>query len=205
MEYKVTIGKVEEITPYEDNARINDKAVEKVAQSIKEFGWQSPIVVDENNVILAGHSRHKAAMLLGLEEVPIKVAEGLSEDNKMAYRLMDNKSQDFAQWDNGLLAQEFEKLSEKDFDMKLTGFELDEISKIYSSFLEFDMPEETDFDIDVSDDFHVPETNIKQFMLLYDVDQLIQLKENLDKLKDLYKLENYSDIVFEAVKNEASK
>jgi hypothetical protein len=103
------------------------------------------------------------------------------------------------------LAQEFEKLSEKDFDMKLTGFELDEISKIYSSFLEFDMPEETDFDIDVSDDFHVPETNIKQFMLLYDVDQLIQLKENLDKLKDLYKLENYSDIVFEAVKNEASK
>ena len=96
---------VDDITPYEDNARINDKAVEKVAQSILNYGWQSPIVVDEDMIILAGHSRLKAAKLLDIKKVPVKVAEDLTDEQKMAYRLMDNKSQDYAQWDKKLLAK----------------------------------------------------------------------------------------------------
>ena len=204
MAYKTYMKAVEEIIPYEDNARINDKAVEKVAQSITNYGWQSPIVVDEDMVILAGHSRLKAAKLLDLKKVPVKIAEDLTEEQKMAYRLMDNKSQDYAQWDKKLLAKEFDKLADLDFDLNMTGFDLDEIAKLNESMLEFDVPNDVataDLTIDAS--FEVPETNVKQFMLLYDLDQLELFKGYLVKLRDKYGMDNFSDVVFQAVKNES--
>ena len=204
MAYKTYMKAVEEIIPYEDNARINDKAVEKVAQSITNYGWQSPIVVDEDMVILAGHSRLKAAKLLDLKKVPVKIAEDLTEEQKMAYRLMDNKSQDYAQWDKKLLAKEFDKLADLDFDLNMTGFDLDEIAKLNESMLEFDVPNDVataDLTIDAS--FEVPETNVKQFMLLYDLDQLELFKGYLVKLRDKYGIDNFSDVVFQAVKNES--
>lgn len=204
MAYKTYMKAVDEIIPYEDNARINDKAVEKVAQSITNYGWQSPIVVDEDMVILAGHSRLKAAKLLDLKKVPVKIAEDLTEEQKMAYRLMDNKSQDYAQWDKKLLAKEFDKLADLDFDLNMTGFDLDEIAKLNESMLEFDVPNDVataDLTIDAS--FEVPETNVKQFMLLYDLDQLELFKGYLVKLRDKYGMDNFSDVVFQAVKNES--
>lgn len=205
MAFKTYMKKLDEITPYEDNARINDKAVEKVAQSISEYGWQSPIVVDEEMVILAGHSRLKAAKMLEIKTVPVKVAEGLTDAQKMAYRIMDNKSQDFAQWDNKLLSKEFEKLANIDFDLNMTGFGLDEIAKLNEKMLEFDSPEDVnEIAFDINENFEVPETNVKSFMLLYDLKQLEKFKGMLDVLKEKYNIENYSDIVFEAVKNESN-
>jgi len=204
MAFKTVMKGVNEITPYEDNARINDKAVEKVAQSISNYGWQSPIVVDEDMIILAGHSRLKAAKLLEIKKVPVKIATDLTDEQKMAYRLMDNKSQDYAQWDKKLLAKEFDKLADFDFDLNMTGFDLDEIAKLNESMLEFDAPADVDIsDMSIDASFDVPETNVKQFMLLYDLQQLAEFKQCLLLLKDKYGIDNFSDIVFRAVKNES--
>ena len=95
MKYQVDLMGVEELQLYENNPRVNKKSIEKVADSIRNYGWKVPIVVDENNIILAGHTRLSAAKLLNIKEVPVHVATGLTEEQKTAYRIMDNKSQDF--------------------------------------------------------------------------------------------------------------
>lgn len=119
---KVIDMNISEIIPYENNPRINGKAVDKVAESIKEFGFQQPIVVDRNNVIIVGHTRYKAAKNLGLNEVPVIVAEKLNEKQAKAYRLADNKTSDFSIWDNKKLLEELDGL-----DDIFTGFEESEI------------------------------------------------------------------------------
>ena len=89
---KIETVEITQVKPYPDNPRkISDKAVDKVALSLKEFGWQQPIVVDEKNVIVAGHTRHRAAEKLGFREVPILRAIGLSDEKIRAYRFMDNR------------------------------------------------------------------------------------------------------------------
>lgn len=89
---QIEIRSIKEIRPYEHNPRNNDGAVDAVAASIKEFGWQQPIVVDKDGVIIAGHTRYKAAKKLGLKEVPVVVAENLTDEQVKAYRLADNKN-----------------------------------------------------------------------------------------------------------------
>lgn len=117
----VEIGK---IIPYEHNPRDNAEAVEPVANSIKEFGWQQPIVVDKDGVIIAGHTRYKAALKLKLKEVPVVYAEGLSDEQVKAYRLADNKSGELAVWDDDLLASELKELNDSlDIDMSDFGFD----------------------------------------------------------------------------------
>ena len=113
---------VQEIIPYENNPRNNDEAVEKVAESIKEFGFKQPIVVDKDGVIIVGHTRLKAAKKLGLETVPVVVAEDLTEEQAKAYRLADNKTNELAEWDFDAL--DIELLDIKDIDMGRFGFEV---------------------------------------------------------------------------------
>ena len=123
---KVVEIAVSELKPYENNPRINDLAVPQVAESIKQFGWQQPIVIDRNNVIIAGHTRYKAALRLGLETVPCKYADELTPEQVEAYRLADNKTAELATWDDEKLAEELAKCAE--FDMSAFGFEeLDEL------------------------------------------------------------------------------
>lgn len=109
---------IKQVIPYENNPRDNEKAIDGVAKSIKEFGWQQPIVVDKNNIIIVGHTRYKAAEKLGLKEVPIVIANGLSDEQVKAYRLADNKVGEAAIWDNKKLLKELETLSDEAF----TGF-----------------------------------------------------------------------------------
>lgn len=110
---------VSDLTPYENNPRDNSKAISYVANSIREFGFKVPIVVDKENVIVAGHTRLKAAQLLGLETVPVIVADDLTEEQINAFRLADNKSSEFAEWDMSKLEQELEML---EMDMSEFGF-----------------------------------------------------------------------------------
>lgn len=112
--------KLTAIKPYENNPRKNDPAVEAVAASIKEFGWQQPIVVDRDMVIIAGHTRYKAAKKLKLKVVPVLVAEGLSDEQVKAYRLADNKSGELATWDEAALLEELAQIC--DIDMTAFGF-----------------------------------------------------------------------------------
>lgn len=114
--------RIDEIRPYENNPRFNDEAVEYVAESIKAYGWKQPIVVDKDNVIIAGHTRWKAAKKLGMKTVPVLIADDLDEDQVRAYRLADNKVSDFSAWDNKLLLEELSEIPEDLF----TGFDFSE-------------------------------------------------------------------------------
>jgi len=119
---------VEKIIPYARNPRKNDGAVDAVAASIKEFGFRQPIVVDRENVIIVGHTRYKAARKLGMAEVPVHVAD-MDPAKARAYRLVDNKSNELAEWDMGLLEAEMDGDMEKllapigvDFDLEIPNF-----------------------------------------------------------------------------------
>lgn len=112
--------KLEELTPYDKNPRYNDEAVEFVANSIKEFGFKVPIVIDKDGTIVAGHTRYKASQKIGLKEVPCIIADDLNEEQIKAFRLADNKVSERASWDFDLLDEELDDL---DIDMEQFGFE----------------------------------------------------------------------------------
>lgn len=130
--------KLAEIIPYENNPRKNEPAVKAVMNSISEFDFLNPIIVDENMVILAGHTRLIASQRLGLLTAPCIMATGLSEDQKKAYRLVDNKSSELAEWDLEKLTQE---LSEIDLDMSDFGFDDMEIEQLDPEVVEDEVPE----------------------------------------------------------------
>lgn len=113
--------RIADIIPYENNPRKNEEAIEKVAASIRDFGFKVPIVVDKNNVIVAGHTRLKAAEMLGLETVPVIRADDLNDEQIKAFRLADNKTSEFAEWDFSKLEEELAEISE--IDMSEYGFE----------------------------------------------------------------------------------
>jgi DNA modification methylase len=114
--------------PYARNSRkIPERAIDKVAASIKEFGWRQAIVVDRDGVIICGHTRLLAAKKLALKQVPVHVADNLTPAQVKAYRLMDNRSHDETDWDLDLLGPELEDLRGLDFDLELTGFDPSEI------------------------------------------------------------------------------
>lgn len=113
--------KLTDLIPYENNPRNNDGAVEYVANSISQFGFKVPIVVDKNNVIVAGHTRYLAAERLGLDEVPVIIADDLTDKQIKAYRLADNKTAERASWDFEKLADEIADL-EMDFNLPDFGF-----------------------------------------------------------------------------------
>ncbi|MGM0215053.1 hypothetical protein IGI42_002642 [Enterococcus sp. AZ109] len=119
----ITYKKLDELIPYENNPRLNDDAVDAVASSIRSFGFKVPIVVDENNVIVNGHTRLKAAKRLKLKEVPVIVADDLTDEQVKAFRLADNKVGEIAEWDHDLLSIELEELENLEFDMSEFGFE----------------------------------------------------------------------------------
>lgn len=112
--------KIKDLQPYEKNPRKNDGAVDYVANSIKEFGFKVPIVVDKDNVIVAGHTRYKAAKKLGMKEVPAIVASDLTNEQIKAFRLADNKVAEQAEWDYSLLADELDEIL--DINMQDFGF-----------------------------------------------------------------------------------
>ncbi len=116
--------------PYDKNPRLNDDAVEVVAKSIREFGFRQPIVVDEDGIIIIGHTRLKAAKSLGLSEVPVHVARGLSPEQVKALRIADNKTAEIAEWNLELLPIELAELQGMDFDLGLLGFDQDELAKL---------------------------------------------------------------------------
>jgi DNA modification methylase len=121
------------IRPYESNPRFNDAGVDAVAASIQEFGFRQPIVVDEDGVIIVGHTRYKAALKLGLEMVPVHAAVGLSPAQAKAYRIADNQTAALSQWDDAKLPLELAQLQEMNFDLNLTGFSADELIRLLGS------------------------------------------------------------------------
>ena len=124
---------LEQIIPYARNPRNNAQAIATVAASIQEFGWRQPIVVDEAMVLLAGHTRLEAARKLGFKSAPVHVAKGLTEAQARAFRIMDNRSSENAEWDKDLLNLELADLMDAEFDLGPTGFTDDELNALMNS------------------------------------------------------------------------
>jgi DNA modification methylase len=130
----VTMWLLERIIPYVRNARkIPPEAVDKVAASIREFGWRVPIVVDKDGVIICGHTRLLAARKLGLREAPVHVADNLTPVQVRAYRLLDNRSHEETSWDADLLGLELLDLKGLGVDLDLTGFNTDELDRFLAN------------------------------------------------------------------------
>lgn len=138
---EIIMRKVSELAPYDKNPRRNDDAVKYVAESIRQFGFKVPLVIDNDGVIIAGHTRWKAAKELGLKTVPCIIANDLTDEQVKAFRLADNKVSEKATWDFSLLNTELEDLL--DFDMAAFGFILPD-----------------DITLDVNDDDFLQDTEI---------------------------------------------
>lgn len=172
---------VNEITPYEKNPRKNEEAVDYVANSIKEFGFKVPIIIDKNNVIVTGHTRLKAAKKLGMQEVPVILADDLTDEQIKAFRLADNKVAEYATWDDDLLKME---LGDLDLDMSEFGFDLD-----------MDIPEEEIIQDEVPD---IPEEPKSKLGQVYQLGNHRLMCGDSTKLEDVDKLMNgiKADLLF---------
>ena len=139
---KIEIADINSIKPYENNPRkLSEKAIEKVAMSLKEYGFRQPIVVDKNRIIVVGHTRYRASKKLEFKEVPITIADNLTPAQINAYRIADNRTAQESEWDYKLLQEEFSNLVDEKFNLELTGFNDSELEN-YITF-------EKDIDIDL--------------------------------------------------------
>lgn len=144
--------KCSDLKPYQNNARIHSpKQIEQISQSMKEFGWTNPILVDQDNNIIAGHGRLEAARSLDIKAVPIICLDHLTEVQRKAYILADNKLTENAGWDNDILTIELEYLTSLDFEVELTGFDTGEI--------DFLIDGSVDEDLDQADEIIEPQTD----------------------------------------------
>jgi len=159
---KIEIAKIDSIKPYPNNPRkLSKKAIEKVSMSLKEYGFQQPIVVDKDRIIVVGHTRYQASRSLGLKEVPITIAAELTPDKINAYRIADNRTNEEAEWDEDLLKLEIKELDLKKFNLNLTGFDDKQINDL--------LFEEKQ---GLTDDDAVPETPEEPITKLGDIWQL---------------------------------
>ena len=127
--------KISELKPYEKNARINDNAVDYVANSIKQFGFNVPILIDKNNIIIAGHTRYKACLKLNKKNIPCILVDDLTDEQIKAYRLIDNKVAEMSSWDYEKLKDEMKILDSLGVDMNKFGFLKDD-----DIFIDFHTP-----------------------------------------------------------------
>ena len=178
--------KLADIHPYDKNPRFNDEAVEAVANSIKEFGWRSPIVVDRDNVIICGHTRFKAAQRLGLDVVPVHVADNLTPEQVQAYRIADNKTGEIAEWNYDILPLEIKELQEKDFDLSLLGFDADELDKLLNGGSEENTIAEGETDADAVPE--VPEESVSQHGEIYQLGKHRLMCGDSTKAEDVARL-----------------
>lgn len=125
---KIVTKKIKDITPYWNNPRKNEKAIDAVMHSIEEFGFKNPIIIDKDGVIISGHTRRLAAIKLGLKEVPCIVGDHLSEAQVKAFRLADNRVSEIATWDDDLLKEEMKNVL--DMDLDIYGFDIGTVEDI---------------------------------------------------------------------------
>ena len=189
---KIVNKKINEIKPYENNPRFNDDAVEKVANSIKEFGFKVPIVIDKDGVIVAGHTRYKASIELGLEEVPCIVADDLTEEQIKAFRLADNKVAELSSWNTDKLGEELKGL---DLDLDMTDFGFSNFEM--NVYTDDELPD--DFDKDLIEQYTQEDDELlarKRIIITYTDEDTPFIKTLLKEDKDVkvvYSIEEIKD------------
>jgi len=197
---KIELMEIEKIFPYINNPRKN-KDIDKIASSILEFGFQQPIVIDKNNVIIVGHSRYEASKKLGLNKVPVLKAD-LSEAQSKAYRIADNKLNELSDWDNELLSLELKELDSLDYDKDILGFNENDYNFILKEIEPVFQPANNQIqNIDIGE-IKAPNSQVRMVQLFLDSSTEPKLKEMIDHLKNIYKIDNLTDTVYKAVENE---
>ncbi len=184
---------LDKLIPYARNPRHNEAAVDKVAASLKEFGWQQPIVIDKDNVIVAGHTRLLAAKRLNLTEAPVVVADDLTPAQIKAYRLADNRSHEESSWDDELLALELGDLGNLEFPLSLTGFDAAEIKQLGATLSALE-----NANVDAEDCPEMAEKTTSEPGMCWHLGRHRLLCGNATKPDDLKKLmqEDRADMVF---------
>ena len=173
------IAEVQEVTltkliPYVNNAKIHsDDQVTKLASSIREFGFLNPVLIDRDFNIIAGHGRVMAAKKLEMDSVPCVFVEGLTEAQRKAYILADNRLGELAEWDMTLVNMELEALDDMDFDVSLTGFEMPEIEVEDPEIIEDDIPEEVETRCKQGDIWNLGGGNIGLYVEIQQMYQLL--------------------------------
>ena len=197
---KIQSTNINDIKPYDRNPRkISNKAIDMVANSIKEFGFQQPIVVDTKNVIVVGHTRYQASIKLNLKKVPVVVGD-FTEQQAKAYRIADNRINEETGWDYNFLQEELNKLLDLDVDLNLTGFTSEELDSMFAK----EEIEITD-PIDVGDDENHLLNDVKMIQLFYEPENEQKFRNIVDKIKEQHNIDNISDAVLMCVRNEGKK
>ncbi len=189
---------IDDIIPYHNNPRKN-QAIDKVASSIKEYGFQQPIVVDKHMVVIVGHTRLLGAKKLGLKEVPIVIAD-LTEAKAKAYRIADNRVNEESDWDFKLLQGELNILLDLETDLNLTGFSSDELDSMFSK----EEIEITD-PIDAIDDENHLTNEVKMVQLFFEPENERRFRDIIDLIKNNNNINNISDAVLYCVLNEEQR
>ena len=194
---------IDKIIPYINNPRKNLN-VDKVASSIKEFGFQQPIVVDKSNTIIVGHTRFEAAKKLGITKVPVQIAD-LSDTQAKAYRIADNRLNQDASWDTKLLNIEFNDLLSKDYNLDSLGFTTDELDTLFlksSEDADIGLNENIEEDLDLTQETL---SDVKMIQLFFNAENENKFREAVNKISKENNIDNISDAVLKAVLNEANK
>ena len=196
---------IEKIIPYARNPRKNQD-IDKVASSIKEFGFQQPIVLDKEKIIIVGHTRFLAAKKLGMKQVPCIIADKLTDQQVKAYRIADNRVAEESKWDNELLNLELIDLQKDNINLENLGFEQEELNKIFNDKDPlFVSPEQSNIDINQEhiEDF-IP-SQVRMVQLFLNSDSEPKFKEMANSLQDRYNTDNLTDTVFKAIENEFNR
>ena len=197
---KIEYLDINTLIPYVNNPRKNLN-VDKVASSILEFGFQQPIVIDKNKTIIVGHTRYEASKKIGLTKVPVLVAD-LTETQSKAYRIADNRLNEDSLWDNKLLDLEIKELESLNFDKTILGFDQKEIDGIFKDVVPIFEPANNNFQNVDMGEIKAPNSQVRMVQLFLDSTSEPKLKEMIDYLKSVYKIDNLTDTVFKAVENE---
>ena len=191
------------IKPYKNNPReISAEAVQKVMKSIKEFGYNQPIVVDKDHVILAGHTRWKAMKQLGKKKANIIIRD-LTKEQAVAYRIMDNRSGEESKWQNKLLAEELNVLQDKSFDLDLTGFNATELENLANDkelgFIQNPKELKENLNVEFPDNMQV--THVKMVQLFLNTETEKDFKIWCTELQKQLKTDNLTYTVYQVIKN----
>ena len=194
---KIHLTDIEDIKPYNKNPRkISDKAIDMVATSIKEFGFQQPIVVDMKDEIVVGHTRYQASKKLNLKKVPV-VRGDFTDEKAKAYRIADNRINEETGWDYNFLQEELNNLLDLDVDLNLTGFTSEELDSMFAK-------EEITIEdpIEITEDENHLMNDVKMIQLFYEPNNEQKFRDIVEKDKEKYSIDNISDAVFKCVENE---
>ena len=194
---------IDKIIPYINNPRKNLN-IDKVASSIKEFGFQQPIVIDKDFTIIVGHTRFEAAKKLGITKVPVQIAD-LSETQARAYRIADNRLNQDASWDTKLLNLEFNDLLSKDYNLDGLGFTTDELDTLFlksSEDSDIGLNENIEEDLDLTQETL---SDVKMIQLFFNAENETKFRDAINKISKENNIDNISDAVLKCVLNEADK